>query len=188
MQQDLSELAALAAAGDREAMAEILRRFAPLKISLIKKYFGYGIDWDDFLAEGDRLMIESVMNYDPGRKVPLESYLKINLSYLYINIRKKQRRLVYLDQEISEGITLADTLEADDPPVDEPVIGRDESDEVREALSRLTERQKTIIELYYYQGKSVRQCAEIMGTAYQTAVELKGRAVRALADALKNFD
>lgn len=185
---ELNQLVAQAKAGEEEAVMEVIRRFAPLKIKLIKKYFGYGIDWDDYLSEGDRLILESVADYDANRGVPLESYLKIRLRYLYQNIRAKKKQLIYLDQEIGDGITIADTLESDDAPIDEPIIGKDESDEVREAINSLTERQKTIIELYYYQGKSIRQCAEIMGISYQTAVELKGRAVRSLGSAIKKWD
>lgn len=185
--EELNKLVTEAKAGEEAALMEVIRRFAPLKIKLIKKYFGYGLDWDDFLSEGDRLIIEAVADYDPAKNVPFEAYLKIRLRYLYQNIRAKKKQLIYLDQEIGDGITIADTLESDDPPIDEPIIGKDESDEVREAINSLTERQKTIIELYYYQGKSIRQCAEIMGISYQTAVELKGRAVRSLTDAIKNF-
>ena len=185
IEQELGTLVMQAKAGDSAAMTEIIRRFTPLEINLIKKYFGSGIDWDDYLSEGDMLIIESVYDYDEGKKVPFESYLKIKLNYLYMNIRKKKKQLVYLDKETADGITLADTLRADDPPVDEPIIGREEYGEVRKAVKSLTHKQRTMIELYYYQGKSIKQCAEVMGIAYQSAVELKGRAIKMLADELK---
>lgn len=183
----LSDLVSMAKSGDEEAAAEIIRRFAPLKIKLIKNYFGYGTDWDDYLAEGDRMILESIRDYNLEKNVPFESYLKIRLRYLYQNLRAKERELVYLDREIEDGISLVDILESDDPPLYEAIIGQAERDEVREALNDLTERQKTIIELHYYQDKSIRRCAEIMGISYQSAVELKGRAIDAMRERLKNF-
>ncbi|MDI6600170.1 MAG: sigma-70 family RNA polymerase sigma factor [Thermoanaerobacteraceae bacterium] len=184
---ELNDLVRMAKSGDQESAVEILRRFAPLKIKLIKNYFGYGTDWDDYLSEGDRIIMESIRDYDLGRNVPFESYLKIKLRYLYQNIRARKKELIYLDQEIGDGITMTDILESDDPPIDEPIIGIAERDEVREALNSLTEKQKTIIELHFYQEKSIRQCSEIMGISYQSAVELKGRAIKSLTDIIKNL-
>jgi RNA polymerase sporulation-specific sigma factor len=58
--------------------------------------------------------------------------------------------------------------------------------DLKDALNSLTEKQKNIILLYFFNRKSLVEIAKEVGIGYQSAVKLKNRAIERLRFVIKN--
>lgn len=59
------DLARRARSGEQEARHELIRRNLRLVVSLAGRYVGYGLDYDDLIAEGNVGLIRAADMYDP---------------------------------------------------------------------------------------------------------------------------
>lgn len=86
-----------------------------------------------------------------------------------------------LKEDGQEGITLADTI-ADEMAVNalERVELEDDYRVLHEAVDRLEEPLKRIINAYYFEDKSLKEIGEELGVCYQTVSAHKAKAMRRL--------
>jgi RNA polymerase sigma factor FliA len=96
--------------------------------------------------------------------------------------------LVSLDGVTSPGngtLTLEETLEDDDAPT--PGRELDEEDQVRQlraAIGRLPERERTVLALYYYEELNLRQIAEMLHVTESRVSQIRTQALRRMRERL----
>ena len=85
-----------------------------------------------------------------------------------------------------DQVALIDTIEDEDAPSPEFSL---EQSEMREALgdaiSRLPEREKLVITLYYYEELTLREIGEVIGVCESRVCQLRGLAVSRLRTTLR---
>lgn len=162
--------------GDRDAIAELYE----LYVERIFRYVSYRVDQaadaEDLTAEVFVKMVEGL----PGFRftgAPFESWLYRIASARIIDYRRRSRRRP--QSELSETQT---DEHADSP--EETVVGQEELDTLRGAISHLNEEQQMVLILRFIERKSHEQVAEIMNKSGTAVKSIQHRALRLLAEQL----
>ena len=71
------------------------------------------------------------------------------------------------------------------PTPSQAAVAREETDAVREALQRLSDDHRTVLELVRFDHLPLRDASVLLGRSYEATKKLYGRAVAALAQELK---
>ncbi len=124
------------------------------------------------------------------RRTPSESELAEELGLPIKDLRQTLTQvslvsLVALDEsfsgEDSERQALVDTLQ--DPRAADPEASYEDVEQralLAEALNRMTEREKTVIVLYYYEGMTLAQIGQVLGVTESRVCQLHTKAVLGL--------
>ena len=158
--------------GDLNAFAALFRRHYETLFRYGSKFTGDAEMLEDCIQE---LFIELWQSRSPGPTHSVKAYLLKALKYKLLKVfrqKGKWRRLPAID-DISFEWSHEHFL-----------IARQEDEErkqqVLDALSRLSNRQKEIIYLKYYQNLSYEEVSEIMNINYQVARNLLYQAIKSL--------
>lgn len=186
MYKDLDNLLKSARKGDKKSSEKILIKLNPLIIASIKRYYNKIVDYEDLIQEGRLAILECINNYDDSKEVYFLGYVKTILKFLYLN-KHKEKIFISLNTPIgdNEEEELIDILESDDDGVLEEVLKTENLDEIRYALSSLTERQREVIIYFYFEGYSIPEIAKKMGVTYRTIVNTKTTALEKMRRQLK---
>ncbi len=88
-----------------------------------------------------------------------------------------------------DQISLLDTLHDPDAPDPEAIVDASElKDRVADAISRLPEREKLVIALYYYENLTLREIGEVLGVTESRISQLHTKAVLRLRSRLQTED
>ncbi len=88
-----------------------------------------------------------------------------------------------------DSVSLLDTIADDSAP--DPAAALDQSDlrdRVADAISRLPEREKLVIALYYYENLTLREIGEVLGVTESRVSQLHTKAVLRLRSGLSEAD
>jgi len=158
--------------GDADAVAELYYRHAPA----IFRYLYFRINdqaaAEDIMGEVFLEMVKAVPRYTE-RGAPFAAWLfQIAHSRLVDHHRYAARR----ETEALSDVIADGTL---DPEAE--VAWRAETRQLAEALSALTDEQKTVIQLRFVEGYSLEDTAQIMGKTRGAIKALQHRALQSLA-------
>jgi RNA polymerase sigma factor for flagellar operon FliA len=82
-------------------------------------------------------------------------------------------------------VSLLDTLQDPTAPDPEQVVDANElKDRIADAISRLPEREKLVIALYYYENLTLREIGEVLGVTESRVSQLHTKAVLRLRSRL----
>jgi RNA polymerase sporulation-specific sigma factor len=178
MYKELDNLLKKARRGDVKSSEIILKELNPLIIASIRRYYNKIADYEDLIQEGRLLVLECINNYDDSKDVYFLGYVKTMLRFLYLN-KHKEKILLSLNTPIGEDEDeeMIDILESDDDGVLEEVLKTEDLDEIRYALSNLTERQREVIICFYFEGYSIPEISKRLGITYRTVVNTKAVAL-----------
>lgn len=181
----MEELWRKAKENEESAILKILDRTEKSIYAAIYKYVWVREDVEDLYQDGVELVLRAIIDYEPAKGVPFLAYVHTKLKYHYMNENNK-RVVVYLDEPIGDGLTLADTLISDSDT--EEIISRNErAEEVHRALQTLTDRERKCVYGFYFLRMSIGELAESQNIAYRTAYNAKCRGLKKLQSALVNF-
>lgn len=173
----IDQLAIKAKAGDKKATEEIITRLQPLIISSIRKYYNNRNEYDDLIQDGNLKILECIRDYDPTKGVHFLGYVQTILRYLYLD-KHKIKIHTSLNQTIGQGDTeIIDLLVSEDKETLELIIEEESNTELKQALDKLTERQRQILLLYYDERMGMHEIATKLGISYRTVVNTKGTAL-----------
>lgn len=74
---------------------------------------------------------------------------------------------------------------SDEPPVDDPLLGEEQKSALREALERLPDQERTLVQAMYFDGRSLTEASRGMQITKGWASRLHARALERLALELK---
>jgi RNA polymerase sigma-70 factor (ECF subfamily) len=111
------------------------------------------------LREGSR--VSRLLYY--GGRGSLEGWLRTVLAQEFVNVYRKQRRLVSLDEESEEGMQFA-------APVAEPVVAADPqlANAIDEALRSLDAEERFVLVSYFLDGRTLAQIARALSVHEST--------------------
>ena len=86
---------------DEKAMEELFNRFKPLLKSRAKKYYRYGLEYEDIFQQASLIFILAVYDYKEKGSVPFPGYIKKRINWgLYHYYRRYQQGRI----EASSGL------------------------------------------------------------------------------------
>lgn len=177
MYTDIERLLSLSKKGDTKAKEQLLSNLEPLVLSSIRRYYYRPHLYEDLIQEGYEVVLDSIEEYDPDRKVYFLGFVKLRLKYHYLN-KHKEKQTISLNQTIGDdGMELVDIIQDDGPDPLERAIQIEESQVLKEAINFLTPRQKEVVVAYYVEGLTLGEIAEKLGIAYRTVVNTKTMAI-----------
>lgn len=180
-----NELCFKAKNGDENSTVEILNKFNPLLISLAKK-FPYD-DFNDMLQDGREVLILAIKEFDEKKGREFIAYASMQLKFHFLGMYRKRKPSLSLNAKANDDDDeIIDLLESDGLSPEEEFFKCVSIKNLKDALNSLTEKQKRIISLYFFRGKSLVEIANEIGIGYQSAVKLKNRAIERLRFVIKN--
>jgi RNA polymerase sporulation-specific sigma factor len=178
--EDIERLLNLSKKGDTKAKEQLLSKLEPLILSSIRRYYYKPYMYEDLIQEGYEVVLDSIEEYDPDRKVYFLGFVKLRLKYHYLN-KHKEKQTISLNQTIGDdGMELVDMLQYDGPDPLERAIQIEEIQALKKAINFLTPRQREVVVAYYVEGMALGEIAEKLGIAYRTVVNTKTMAIEKL--------
>ena len=145
------------AQGDLEARNVLVEHNLRLVAHIVKKYYAQTGDQDDLISIGTIGLIKAVGTYQPAKSIKLATYASRcieNEILMYLRRNSKTRMEVSIDEPLNVDWDGNELLLSDILGTDEDVIYRDIETEVEKsllmkAIDRLTERERTIVNLRF---------------------------------------
>lgn len=180
----MRELVIRARDGDILAKEDLLNRLTPLIKFSIKKYYYIYRDFEDLVQDGYVKILDLLASYDLDSNIYFETYVKINLRYMYLDMNKKKTEELILNGKNEDSYELVDLLQADFDLEELVITGLD-----LKAIDfdLLTPRERDIIDLAYYKWKSMVKIKDELGISYRTVVNIKANALVKLRKAFKTY-
>lgn len=165
----------------RAEQAELLATHDKAIERMARRYSSSIAPTQDLIQEGRLALLRAAETFDASRGVPLIGY-----AWRFIS----SAMLRFVNCELSERVSRSDeglvALIAGDGPSPEDEAGDAEMiDCLHEAMQDLTEEDRKILSLFYFQGKGLKPIAEELGVSAAWAHRLFHAAIAILANRLE---
>lgn len=140
-----------------EARSILIEHNLRLVVYIAKKFDNTGVGVEDLISIGTIGLIKSINTFNPGKNIKLATYASRcieNEILMYLRRNSKTRMEVSIDEPLNVDWDGNELLLSDILGTDEDVIYKDIENEaergiLRRAVSRLSEREQTIINLRF---------------------------------------
>ena len=186
------QLLAQAADGSEAAKQRLIERNLRLVVYIARRFENTGINIEDLISIGTIGLIKAVSTFRADRNIKLATYSSRCIeNEILMHIRKiaGQKTEVSLDEPINTDwdgneLLLSDVLGTDGDTVMRPMEEDVEQQLLREALSRLPERDRYIVGLRFGLGgrpeKTQKEVADLMGISQSYISRLEKRIMQRL--------
>jgi RNA polymerase sporulation-specific sigma factor len=176
----------------REAKDKLIVHNLRLVVYLAKKFENTGVQTEDLISIGTIGLIKAVETFKPEKKIKLATYASRcieNEILMHLRRTTKLKLEVSFDEPLNVDWDGNELLLSDVLGTEPDVVSRDMEDEVElellnKALSKLTERERTIIDLRFGLGngeaQTQKQVAETMGISQSYISRLEKRIMKRL--------
>lgn len=164
--------------GSVEAKDTIIELLEPLIKSSISRYYFRAYLYDDLMQDGKLEILRCFEKFDPSQGVHFLGYVKTMLRYYYLN-RNRDVECFSLDETNDEGLSQLELLQSEEN-IEEDYIESEINDELKLAMNKLTDIEKSVILDFYFNNLSLYEIADKRGIKYRTAVNNKTRAINKL--------
>ena len=173
--------------GDPEAKRILIEHNLRLVAHVAKKYQNTGEDLEDLISIGTIGLIKAVSTFRVDRNIKLATYASRcieNEILMYIRKISGQKAEVSLDEPINtdwdgNDLLLSDVLGTESDTVMRPMEDDVDHELLRQALSRLSEREMQIVQMRFGLGgrpeKTQKEVAELMGISQSYISRLEKR-------------
>jgi RNA polymerase sporulation-specific sigma factor len=180
------------AAGDTGVKSALIERNLRLVVYIARRFDNTRIAVEDLISIGAIGLIKAVNSFDPGKRIKLATYASKcieNEILMYLRRSSRSRGEVSFDQPLNVDWDGNELLLQDVHGTDADVIYRDMEEEVdravlRRALTKLTRRERAIVELRYGLQDGVertqKQVADCLGISQSYISRLEKRIIRRL--------
>lgn len=143
--------------GEDEAKAVLIEHNLRLVVYIAKKFDNTGIGVEDLISIGTIGLIKSINTYNPEKNIKLATYASRcieNEILMYLRRNNKTKLEVSIDEPLNVDWDGNELLLSDILGTDEDIIYRDIENEVerkvlKSAIGKLSERERTIINLRF---------------------------------------
>jgi len=184
MDSDINYIIQQSLNGDKNYQEILLNKLNPLIYKNIYKYWDTQDPMvDDLVQEGYIVILESLKTFDKTRDVHFLYHVKIKLIYYYKNYYRNMRK---------EKMTISMTKKIDDSSIElekildnkynllEFIVSKEEIAELLSNIKKLSDKEQTILYLYYYKQLSMGEISKQLNIPYRTAIGAKYTAIRKL--------
>ncbi len=178
----------------KEARTTLIEHNLRLVVYIAKKFDNTGVGVEDLISIGTIGLIKSINTFNPDKKIKLATYASRcieNEILMYLRRNSKTRLEVSIDEPLNVDWDGNELLLSDILGTEEDVIYRGIESEVehkllKEAISKLSEREKTIINLRFGLDASVgremtqKEVAELLGISQSYISRLEKKIMKQL--------
>ena len=185
--QEEQQMLARLANGDEDARQTLIERNLRLVVYIARRFENTGINIEDLISIGTIGLIKAVGTFRADKNIQLATYSSRCIeNEILMHIRKisGQKTEVSLDEPINTDwdgneLLLSDVLGTDGDTVMRPMEDDVDKQLLRDALSRLPEREKQIVTMRFGLGgrkeKTQKEVAELMGISQSYISRLEKR-------------
>ena len=185
--QEEQQMLARLADGDEDARQTLIERNLRLVVYIARRFENTGINIEDLISIGTIGLIKAVGTFRPDKNIKLATYSSRCIeNEILMHIRKisGQKTEVSLDEPINTDwdgneLLLSDVLGTDGDTVMRPMEDDVDKQLLRDALSRLPEREQQIVTMRFGLGgrkeKTQKEVAELMGISQSYISRLEKR-------------
>lgn len=156
-EQETEMIRELGTKGEDEAKAVLIEHNLRLVVYIAKKFENTGIGVEDLISIGTIGLIKSINTYNPEKNIKLATYASRcieNEILMYLRRNNKTKLEVSIDEPLNVDWDGNELLLSDILGTDEDIIYRDIENEVerkvlKSAIGKLSERERTIINLRF---------------------------------------
>ena len=156
-EQENEMIRELGTEGEDEAKAVLIEHNLRLVVYIAKKFDNTGIGVEDLISIGTIGLIKSINTYNPEKNIKLATYASRcieNEILMYLRRNNKTKLEVSIDEPLNVDWDGNELLLSDILGTDEDIIYRDIENEVerkllKSAIGKLSERERTIINLRF---------------------------------------
>ena len=185
---------------DAEAKAILIEHNLRLVVYIAKKFDNTGVGVEDLISIGTIGLIKSINTFNPEKNIKLATYASRcieNEILMYLRRNNKTKLEVSIDEPLNVDWDGNELLLSDILGTDEDVIYRDIENEVERkllmgAVSKLSEREKTIINLRFGLGSrdgremTQKEVASLLGISQSYISRLEKKIMRQLKKEMSN--
>ena len=187
-QQDL-DLVNSARLGNQQAYAQLLGKYRDAIYFMLLKMVNNPVDAEDLTIEAFGKAFKNLDQYAPN--FAFSTWLfKIASNNCIDFIRKQRTNTVSLDQSVDEGDSLSPSslIQSDTPDPEASMINEQKIKLLRDVVTKLKPRYRTLIELRYFQEYSYEEISVHLELPIGTVKAQLFRARELLLNILKNSD
>ena len=156
-EEEAEVIADLGTEFDKKAKSILIEHNLRLVVYIAKKFDNTGIGVEDLISIGTIGLIKSINSFDVNKNIKLATYASRcieNEILMYLRRNNKTRLEVSIDEPLNVDWDGNELLLSDILGTDEDLIYKDMEDEVEKkllnkAIAKLSERERTIIDLRY---------------------------------------
>ena len=179
---------------EEEAKSILIEHNLRLVVYIAKKFDNTGVGVEDLISIGTIGLIKSINTFDPDKNIKLATYASRcieNEILMYLRRNNKTKMEVSIDEPLNVDWDGNELLLSDILGTDEDIIYKDIEDEVErklllKAVDKLSEREKTIINLRFGLGSSngeeltQKEVAELLGISQSYISRLEKKIMKRL--------
>ena len=191
----------LAEGDSAETKSILIEHNLRLVVYIAKKFDNTGVGVEDLISIGTIGLIKAINTFNPEKKIKLATYASRcieNEILMYLRRTSKNKMEVSFDEPLNVDWDGNELLLSDILGTDEDVISRNMEDEVeknllKKAVSHLTKRERTIVELRYglnsEEGNEMTQkeVADLLGISQSYISRLEKRIMKRLKKEILRF-
>ncbi len=181
------EMLSRLAEGDEAARQILIEHNLRLVVYIARRFESTGVNLEDLISIGTIGLIKAIGTFKPDRKIKLATYSSRCIeNEILMHIRKiaGQRSEISLDEPINTDwdgneLLLSDVLGTDADAVARPMEDDVDHQLLREAIGRLSDRERSIVTMRYGLGgraeKTQKEVADLMGISQSYISRLEKR-------------
>ena len=178
-------LLARMADGDPAARDALITHNLRLVVYLAKKYEGSGVPSEDMVSIGTIGLIKAVNTFTPERSIKLATYASRcigNEILMYLRKSSNKRQESSIDEPLNTDcdgneLLLSDILGSDPDVVNRGVEQEAERDLLLECVNRLSDRERHILNLRFFEGKTQMEVSAEVGISQAQVSRLEKSAI-----------
>ena len=178
-------LVALARRGSEDAFKRLYRELYPPVAGYVRSRMRNPEDAEDLCADVFQKFVGGLDRFDPSRGSVMTWVVCLARNAVIDEYRRKRPACRELD---TVGSQLAATLPDERPSQLHVLIGDEEMNRVRQALTHQPAEVQEMLSLRFEQGMRVREVAQVLGLSPDVAKQRFARALRALREELAEAD
>ncbi len=181
------KLVLIAKQGDQQAYAELMGRYRDSIYYMLLKMVNNTSDAEDLMIEAFGKAFKNIDQYTPS--FAFSTWLfKIATNNCIDFIRKRRTSTISIDQTSDDQETQSITIQSDTPDPEEHMIIDQKVRMLRDVVSKLKPRYKTLVELRYFNEYSYEEISEELQLPIGTVKAQLFRARELLYNILKYTD
>ena len=184
------------------ARKKLIEHNLRLVVYIAKKFDNTGVGVEDLISIGTIGLIKAVNSYDSGKNIKLATYASRcieNEILMYLRRNSKTRMEVSIDEPLNVDWDGNELLLSDILGTDEDVIYKDIEDEVEKkllnkAISRLTERERQIVDLRFGLSSedgtelTQKEVADMLGISQSYISRLEKKIIKRLKKEIVRYE
>lgn len=188
-QEEEQILARRSKRGDAESRNRLIESNLRFVLKAAYRYWLPGFSILDMVSEGCQGLMRATKTFDPDKGIRFLTYAGSSITQGVMKAMENQRResFVSLDEPLYDDepeTTRKDVLVSEDPRSDEAAFYH----QVQDIMNRLNDRERTIINLRYWQGLTLEEVGLRINLGKERVRQIEARALRKLRRVIEGME